>query len=73
MALRATTQSTRWSLTFLATKKQKIMAICIVQLGGEDEDEDGQAVSGLVVKGNRVSRLVVEDFVEIWALGVRKA
>ena len=40
---------------------------------GEDKDEDGQAVSGLVVKGNRVSRLVVEDFVEIWALGVRKA
>ena len=40
---------------------------------GEDEDEDGQAVSGLVVKGNRASRLVVEDFVEIWALDVRKA
>ena len=35
-------------------------------------DEDGKAGSGLV-NGNRVSRLVVEDFVEIWALGVRKA
>ena len=74
VALRATTQSTRWSLTFLATKKQKIMAICIVQIGGDGSmDEDGKAGSGLVVKGNRVSRLVVEDFVEIWALGVRKA
>ena len=32
-----------------------------------------KAGSGLVVNGNRVARLVVEDFVEIWALGVRKA
>ena len=57
-------------MSVLTTKKQqKIMAICIVQLG----DEDGKAGSGLVVNGNRVSRLVVEDFVEIWALDVRKA
>ena len=35
-------------------------------------DEDGKAGSGLIINGNRVSRLVVEDFVEIWALGVRK-
>ena len=41
--------------------------------GDGSMDEDGKAGSGLVVNGNRVSRLVVEDFVEIWALGVRKA
>ena len=36
-------------------------------------DEDGKTGSGLVINSNRVLRLVVEDFVEIWALGVRKA
>ena len=73
VVLRATTQSTRWSLTFLMTKKQKIMAIFEFSAGDGSTDEDGKAGSGLVVNGNRVSRLVVEDFVEIWALGVRKA
>ena len=73
VALRATTQSTRWSLTFLTIKKQKIMEICELSAVDGSMDEDGKAGSSLVVNGNRVSRLVVEDFVEIWALGVRKA
>ena len=49
------------------------MAICELSAVDGSTDEDGKAGSGLVVNGNRVSRLVVEDFVEIWALGVRKA
>ena len=73
VALRATTQSTRWSLTFLATKKTKDNGICELSAVDGSTDEDRKAGSSLVVNGNRVSCLVVEDFGEIWALGVRKA
>ena len=51
------------ALHFSRPKKLKIMAICEFNAGDGSSDEDGKAGSGLVVNGNRVSRLVVEDFV----------